>query len=203
MRILYLWLIAGSLGCMDTPADQQIQNKSNQSKEVISIPAISLVWGDTALKTVNGVLFYQEKPFSGFVNGYYANGIKKSLQSFYAGKEEGWLVTYYPNKKIDAKRYYHKGEKDSIHQGWWQNGKLRFEYHFKDGVYEGDFKEWYQSGKRLKWISYQAGKEVWGKGWRENGKAFMSFVVRDGRLYGQINPNLCYSLKKENGEFAQ
>ncbi len=203
MRILCLWLIAGSIGCMDAPADQQISIKEKETKVLTKIPAIHLVWGDSSLKVVNGVLIYQEKPFCGFVNGYYANGLKKSAQSFFDGKEEGWLITYYPNEKMDAKRYYHQGEKDSIHQGWWPNGKLRFEYHFKNGVYEGDFKEWYQSGNQLKWISYQDGKELWGKGWRENGKAYMSFVMRDGRLYGQINPNLCYSLKKENGEYVK
>lgn len=56
--------------------------------------------------------------------------------------------------------------------------------------------------KPLKYIVYQNGIAQTGKGWRENGKLYMSFVVRDGRLYGLINPNLCYSLKNERGEYV-
>ena len=116
--------------------------------------------------------------------------------------EEGVLTSFYENGMKDSRRFYHNGEKDSINQGWWINGNPRFEYHFKNGVYEGDFKEWYASGKLMKHIIYHNGKEQNGKGWRENGKVYMSFVMRDGRLYGLINPNLCYSLKNERGEYV-
>lgn len=41
-------------------------------------------------------------------------------------------------------------------------------------------------------------KEISGKGWRENGKLYISFVMKDGRRYGLFNANLFYSLVKEN-----
>jgi hypothetical protein len=31
----------------------------------------------------------------------------------------------------------------------------------------------------------------------------MSFEVRNGRLYGLVNPNLCYSLINERGEYVR
>lgn len=167
------------------------------------IPPIEVLSVDTALHMINGVWFYQQKPFSGTIKTYFTSGALKSTQSFYDGKDEGLLTSYYEHGTKDSERYYHNGEKDSINQGWWPNGKHRFEYHFKNGIYEGDFKEWYVSGKPLKHIIYHAGKEQSGKGWRENGKMYMSFVVKDGRLYGLINPNLCYSLKNERGEFVK
>ena len=175
--------------------------KSDPSKQ----SAVDLVVQstDTSLHLVNGVWYYHQQLFSGTIETYFSSGQLQSRQSFYDGKEDGWLSTYYPDGSKDTRRYYHHGEKDSINQGWWPNGNPQFEYHFKNGVYEGDFKEWYASGKPLKHIIYHNGKEQSGKGWRENGKPYMSFVMRDGRLYGLINPNLCYSLKKENGEFVK
>ncbi len=109
--------------------------------------------------------------------------------------------SFYENGNKEACRYYHAGEKDSVHRGWWLNGQPRFEYHFRKGEYNGDFKEWYASGKPYKHIIYASGKEQSGKGWRENGKFYMNFVMREGRLYGLVNPNLCYSLKNEKGEY--
>jgi len=169
----------------------------------IAIPDLTVKSGDTALFLNNGVWLYQQKPLTGFIETYFSSGSLKSRQSFYQGKEEGLFLSYYEDGSKDARRFYHKGEKDSINQGWWPNGNPRFEYHFKEGVYEGDFKEWYQSGKPLKQIVYHNGKEESGKGWRENGKIYMSFMVKEGRLYGLVNPNLCYSLKNERGEFVK
>jgi antitoxin component YwqK of YwqJK toxin-antitoxin module len=157
---------------------------------------------DTSLQLKNGVWYYKQTPFIGSIQSYDANGIVRGTQTIYQGKEEGTSISYYENGKIDAIRFYHQGEKDSVNAGWWMNGNPRFEYHFKAGIYEGDFKEWYENGKPAKHIVYQGGKEVSGKGWRMNGKVYMSFVMRDGRLYGLVNPNLCYSLKNERGEYV-
>jgi antitoxin component YwqK of YwqJK toxin-antitoxin module len=167
----------------------------------VSIPSLIVNSTDTSLQLINGIWFYRHKLFSGTMETYFVPGVIKARQTFYHGKDEGLLCTFYENGNKDAERFYHNGEKDSTNKGWWINGNPRFEYHFKNGVYEGDFKEWYVSGKPLKHIIYQDGKEQSGKGWRENGKVYMSFVTRDGRLYGLNNPNLCYSLKNERGEF--
>ena len=184
--------------------DHDIIHASVQdSKNVVPIvPAVTVRSADTALQLINGTWFYHQQPFSGTIETNFPSGALKAKQSFYNGKEEGLLSTYYENGKIDSRRYYHNGEKDSVNAGWWINGNPRYEYHFKNGVYEGNFKEWYLSGKPLKHIIYHNGKEESGKGWRENGKVYMSFVTRDGRLYGLINPNLCYSLKNERGEYV-
>ena len=166
------------------------------------IPGLAVRSTDTSLQLINGVLYYQHRLFSGNHETYFPSGALQARQSFYQGKEEGLLNIFYENGNKDALRFYHDGEKDSIHMGWWINGNPRFEYHFKNGIYEGDYKEWYISGNPMKHIVYHDGKEQSGKGWRENGKVYMSFVMRDGRLYGLINPNLCYSLKNERGEYV-
>lgn len=167
------------------------------------IPAITVDRSDTALHLENGVWLLHGQPFSGTMETWYTSGQIRLSQKFFRGKEEGLMQSYYENGNREAQRFYRNGEKDSVHRGWWLNGQLQYEYHYRNGEYEGDFKEWYPSGKAFKHIVYHMGKEQWGKGWRENGKPYMSFVMRDGRLYGLINPNLCYSLKNERGEYVE
>jgi antitoxin component YwqK of YwqJK toxin-antitoxin module len=199
----YLAILFVVYACHSAKQDKPSVAEKITDTVSITIPNITVRTTDTSLVLNNGIWFYHQQPFTGFIETYYVSGSLKSRQSFYNGKDEGLVLSYYEDGSKDARRFYHNGEKDSINQGWWPNGNRRFEYHFNNGVYEGDFKEWYQSGKPLKHIVYHDGKEQSGKGWRENGKIYMSFVVKEGRLYGLVNPNLCYSLKNERGEFVE
>jgi hypothetical protein len=47
-------------------------------------------------------------------------------------------------------------------------------------------------------LVYDHGKEISGKGWRENGELYMNYQIKNGRRYGLANANLCYSLSNEN-----
>ena len=191
------------IGCRETERKIPKVNTSIKSFSPIVIPNFIVLFSDTALHLINGDWYYRDQLFTGTMKTFFTSGTIKSIQNFYHGKEEGMLSTFYETGKPDTKRYYHLGEKDSTNSGWWQNGNPRFEYHFKNGIYEGDFKEWYANGKHLKHIVFHKGIEQSGKGWRENGKIYMSFVMRDGRLYGLVNPNLCYTLINERGEFRE
>ena len=202
MRKYFFIITAFGFVCACHNSNTHSPSDVSISRPSLIIPPIVVLSTDPALHLINGILFYQQKQFSGTVETFYSPGRLKAKQSFYHGLEEGLSLTYYENGNKDSRRFYHAGEKDNINQGWWINGNPRYEYHFKNGVYEGDFKEWYINGKPLKHIIYHDGKEQSGTGWRENGKVYMSFVMKDGRLYGLINPNLCYSLKNERGEFV-
>jgi hypothetical protein len=188
---------------MFTACQQQLPKQAEKERRAtaISIPLLVVPITDTSLQLKNGKRYFKGKAFSGTMEAYYPGGQLKLRQSFFDGLEEGFCETYYQSGRQDARRYYHLGEKDSIHKGWWENGHLRFEYHFKKGQYAGDFKEWYEGGQMLKHIIYVNGAEIAGKGWRANGKPYMSFVRKNGRVYGLVNPNLCYSLKNERGEY--
>lgn len=191
------------ISCRENERRIPIIGKSRNAFSPIVIPNFQVRSSDSALHLINGVWYYHHQLFSGTMKSFYSSNKIKAIQRFYMGKEEGLLTTFYETGKLDSKRYYHLGEKDSINSGWWPNGTPRFEYRFRNGMYDGDFKEWYVSGKPLKHIVFQDGNEMRGKGWRENGKVYMSFEMRDGRLYGVVNPNLCYSLKNEKGEFRE
>ena len=200
MRIAIIILIFLFYSCHNKDA-AGIAKQTQQSLKNISSVLISST--DSSLHFINGSWYYRDSLFSGSIETRYSNGQLKSLQTFFSGKEEGWSYSFYPNGKKESQRFYVLGEKDSIHLGWWNNGNRRFEYHFNKGNYDGDYKEWYVSGKPLKYIVYKNGEEVYGKGWRENGKLFMNYVMKDKRRYGLMNSQLCYSLKNEKGEFVR
>ena len=153
---------------------------------------------DSNLHLVNGTLYYAGKLFNGTLSEKYPGGQTKSRFAYRYGRQDGLSETFYEDGKPESKRWYARGEKDSVHSGWWPNGHVKYEYHFDKGNYEGWFSEWYQSGSLVQQVLYKNGKEVCGKGWRENGKLYMSFVMKNNRRYGLFNANLCYSLTKES-----
>lgn len=159
----------------------------------------SVFISDTCLKMTNGQWFYKNNQlFNGELKENWPNGNLKNIQQIRNGKQQGLSETFYANGSKESVRWYLNGEKDSVHTGWWENGNKKFEYHFKHAVYDGLFSEWYQNGSMLQQLMYTNGKEMWGKGWRENGKLYMNYTMKDGRRYGLYNSNLCYGLKDEN-----
>ncbi len=194
--VIYFLIISAC----NLPALDDVQTETETV--AVTIPGGMVRATDSLLRLENGVWYYRSQPFSGTIVSFFESGQIKTTQSFYKGIEEGAYAGFYPDGSKEAWRWYHKGEKDSVHRGWWPNGNLRFEYHFDNGNYQGDYKEWYASGAALKHIVYANGKELSGRGWRANGRIYMSFEVRNGRMYGLINPNLCYSLKDEKGAFS-
>lgn len=167
------------------------------------IPAIGISADDPQLHLENGNWYYADTLFSGHVHAFYQNGHMQRMQSYYQGKEEGLLLTWFQDGQKESERYFVAGEKDGQHKGWWENGQPRFEYQFKNGVYDGDFKEWFSSGAVFKHIEYKEGVEIRGKGWRENGKLYMSYEVKGARRYGLLNAQPCYTLKNEKGQYIE
>lgn len=161
--------------------------------------SISLDSNDRQLNQMGKYLLYQAKPFDGLVKETYANGNPRSQAQYKDGMLEGRSLSWYEDGTKESERYYEQGEKDGLHLGWWPNGKIRFEYQFKAGLYHGTFKEWYENGKPLHVFGYHHGNEVRALGWRDNGKTYINFVVRNGKKYGLTNARLCYSLKDEQG----
>lgn len=156
---------------------------------------------DPSVHFKNGYWYFRNELFTGTITEHFKDNTIHHRTAYVNGKENGWKNTFYPGGLLSEKRYYTNGEKDKVHTGWWQNGNKRFEYHFANGIYHGDHKEWYQNGQLLKHIHYTNGMDDWGKGWRESGKPYMNYVMKDGRRYGIVNSNLCYTVKKGKGEY--
>lgn len=199
MRNLIIILSLFIIGCKFNAGNSSVI----QQQSAISIPNKKIVQQDSLLRFVNGIYYYNNQLFSGTIENYFPTHQLLSSQTFYNGKEEGWLKTFYPDGKKETERYFHNRDKDSVHKGWWQNGNLKFEHHYLSGNYNGLYRDWYESGKLLKEIVYVNGVDSIGNGWRENGKSFMSYIRKNGRRYGSLNAQPCYSLKNEKGEFIK
>lgn len=195
--VVYMILVIVVFACNTNEKSLKKENK------ISALPTDTVVLTTQNSNFANGILMVRNKPFSGVAVTHFDSSKQiASIQSFFNGKEEGWLYTFYANGKKESQRYFVNGEKDSVHTGWWDNGNIRFEYHFKKGNYDGLFKEWYQySGKLLKEIVYENGNDISGKGWRENGKLYMNFVNKNGRRYGLQNAQPCYSIKDGRGVY--
>lgn len=198
MRIIFFICTITIFSCSNP-----VEKESDKALQPITISNKSILSTDGLLRLENGIYKYKNQLFSGFIQTNYPTGKTQSIQSFYNGKDEGWANAFFESGNKQSSRFYHLGEKDSVHTGWWNNGNIRFIYHFKNGMYNGDFKEFYVDGKPLKQIFYINGKDSCGQGWRENGKPFMNYVTRDGRRFGLMNTQLCYSLKKEQGKYIK
>jgi antitoxin component YwqK of YwqJK toxin-antitoxin module len=194
--VLFLLLLAGC-----NAGDKTIYIPAFDKK--VTVIQRTLIAGDVHLSYKKGCCYYADSLFSGVITEFYPNRKMKSLTRFFQGRQEGWTSTWYPNGIKESLRFYQKGEKEGVHYGWWDNGNLKFTYRFSHGNYDGDYKEWYADHQIFKQVTYKNGSDQEGKGWRNNGKLFMNYKVRNNRRFGLLNAELCYALNKEKAVYLK
>ncbi len=154
------------------------------------------------LRMRNGILFYDEKPYSGVLTETHATGQLQAKTEYARGLQHGTSWRWYEDGNLLWQREYRNGKKHGEHKGWWPNGAQKFVYHFAEGEHEGEASEWYAHGQIAQRNQYQHGKEVGlQQAWRENGKLYTNYVAKNGKRYGLFNARLCYTVK--NGEAQQ
>lgn len=145
------------------------------------------------LQLDNGIMLYNQKPYSGNIKDYYNNGNLKSDIEYVNGRKHGIEKQWFLNSKLAIERHYTKGIKTGIHKGWWENGTQKFEYYFNTkGMYNGIHKEWYTSGQIYRDFNYINGQEV-GKQrlYKNNGKIKANYEVVNGERFGLIGLKKC------------
>ncbi len=160
---------------------------------------LTLAANDSQLHLCNGVLLYNEQPFSGVLSDTYDNGRLKTKTEYYRGRQHGTSWRWYEDGRLLWERQYQNGKKHGEHKGWWPNGARKFVYHFANGEHEGEARDWHPSGQLAQLQRYEQGQEAGlQQAWRENGKLYVNYVVKNGKRYGLVNSRLCYTVK--NGE---
>lgn len=157
---------------------------------------------DENLRLVNGVLIYNETPFSGVLLEHFTTETIKSRTEYLEGKKNGRVQRWYKDGSKLSERFYAEGFKVGIHKSWWPSGILKFEYHFNDkGEFHGVVKEWYQSGKLFQDFNYNEGKEE-GKQrmWKPDGSIKANYEVINGERYGLIGLKKCYTVTVNSNE---
>lgn len=151
---------------------------------------------DKNLLLSNGVLLYNNIPFTGKIAHYDAVNQTHNISEYVLGSKEGIEIKKYKNNQIAEERFYKKGLKIGVHRGFWRDGKLKFEYHYNtNGMYHGSFREWYSNGQMVKDFNYRKGKENGSqKMWRYDGKIRANYVVKDGERFGLIGLKKCYTI---------
>jgi len=161
---------------------------------VIEIPRIEIEKSDPLLSTnQQGLMYYKDQPFSGFVFVKHPNSILKSKNGYFDGMHEGKSLTYFDNGKLASERSYKSGKKHGVHKGWYLDGQLRFEYIFINGKSEGNHKVWYEDGSLFKDFNFKNGRAFGSqKVWRKDGKIRANYVIREnGKKYGLSGLRRC------------
>lgn len=151
---------------------------------------------NTNLILDNGVLLYNDKPFSGKLVSYFNNNQLQFQTQYVNGKKEGTEQHWFNNGSLAQERFYTKGKKTGIHRGFWNNGNLKFVYHFNNkGAYNGSVKEWFKQGQLYKAFNYTNGKEN-GKQrlWEIDGSVRANYEVVNGERFGLIGLKKCYTV---------
>ena len=154
------------------------------------------------LELVNGVLYYQGRPFDGLLVSKYGDASLKMKVQYAAGRKDGYEKQWYGNGQLSQLRWYSKGLKIEIHSGWWEDGTLKFIYQFNDkGQYDGNRKEWYRNGNLMLDFNYSNGKEVGSQRmWTDIGKIRANYVVKNGERFGLIGLKKCYNVNIDSNE---
>jgi antitoxin component YwqK of YwqJK toxin-antitoxin module len=163
--------------------------------------AIYLDENDAALTHREGMVYYKDKPYNGWLFSLHAPGDTVMLVAMKHGKEEGVKRTWYPGGKISEERFYVQGKKEGMHKGWYPSGKLRFEYHFSNDEHQGEAKEWYEDGKRYRSFHYNNGSEEGLQQlWWPDGRVRANYVAKNGEQYGLIGRKLCKNTMGANAK---
>lgn len=182
--------------CQKTANDQemlvsQVDEKINPNNLIVQRNLLQK-------KPNQGLVFYQDQPFSGTSIQHYPNQVKGVLIQYHKGKKQGLFQKWFPNRDLSFEAHYVNGKQDGITKSWWKNKQLRSESFFKNGVGEGTQKQWYKSGQLFKAIHLVNGKEEGlQQAWRENGKVYNNYEAKNGRIFGLKRANLCYQLEDE------
>jgi hypothetical protein len=195
-KLAFLIVCVFTFGCTEHP--KQFLVKHPQKVDVSQVPNITVLENNDNLKLLNGVYYFGNKPYSGYIhNNYYSDKIKL-IASYLKGKQHGITKTFFANGKLETERNYKDGLSYGRHLGYWENGNIKFDFMYLDDKREGKHKQWYESGMHYFELTFADDKEFgMQKAWRENGKLFMNYEVKNGLRYGLQKAGLCYTLKNE------
>lgn len=182
---LVLW------SCGSAPTQTQIAK--------VAIPEVWVTESNHSFTYNQGVLYYQQKPFSGWQYVVYANGDTAKIVPFYEGREEGYAKSWYSNQMLAEQRLYRKGKKEGTHQAWWENGQPKFVYQFSNDEHEGVQQAWAATGILIQQFHYLKGyEEGQQQAWFDDGSLKSNYVIKNGRRFGLPGVKNCVSPMENN-----
>ena len=167
------------------------------------IPDNLVELADTNLSERQGILYYTQKPFSGFVFDSYSSKKLAFKNGYLNGKLEGIQEKWYSDGTKMEIRFYHANQKVGRHTGWWENKKIRFEYFIENDIPIKMHREWYPNGQLYSLSTYNIKGQPEGtqQMWFETGQIKANYVIKDGRRFGFLGAKGCMGEgeKKQTG----
>lgn len=111
----------------------------------------------------------------------YLNGKKHGVETIFYSSEKPVRETHYKNGKrngsckewaedfLITEETYINGEKNGICKIWYPNGQLRNEMNYENDIGHGLCKRWYPNGQLKSETTYNYGKKIHSKIWKEDG----------------------------------
>lgn len=156
-------------------------------------PKVEFNIAGLAVKNENGVIFFQDKPFTGKLYAL-SNQDTVFIREYTLGLEDGLHKLWFNQKQVSEIRYYQAGKKTGLHTGYWENGQKKYEYSFVNDLYAGTQYEWYPTGQVFSKKAYKEGHENGlQQVWTPDGKLKSNYEARNGRNYGNIGKKNCLS----------
>ena len=172
--------------------------KDVASSAQIGMSEVLILKSKLVFKQNIGLVYYQDKPFSGVSVLYYTNGKKAETVDYINGEKEGAFKNWFQDGLLSFEAFYSKGKLNGISRSWWSNSNLRSESIFVNGIANGIQKQWYVSGEKFKQMTIVNGKEEgMQQAWRRNGKIYNNYEAKNGRIFGLKRANLCFQLEEE------
>lgn len=191
---LFVLAIVAFLGC-NSSGNNAKQEELHLSPVAVEkpVPQDALIFDKSA-----GIVYYDNRPFTGVAITRYANGLLASSMEFVEGKRQGKYKKFFADGELSYEANYANGKLHGTSKTWWKNGNLRTMSNFVNGVADGVQLQYYKSGALFKKINLVMGKEEGlQQSWRENGKLYNNYEARNGRIFGLKRSKLCFKLDDE------
>lgn len=190
------------LSCNKTKKEEVV-SPSSLIVDISKIPCYVISSENKKLKLVNGIVYLNNKVFSGFVKESYNPNQVKSIFCFLNGRQHGETKTFFLNGKLKESRTYKEGKSYGRQYGYWENGHQKFDFIYINDKREGLQKQWYESGGQYAFLNFKNDQEEgMQKAWRENGKPYINYQAKEGHRYGLQKSNLCYTLRDQKIKFS-
>jgi antitoxin component YwqK of YwqJK toxin-antitoxin module len=135
-----LCAVALLAGCAKEKKDPDVVDAP---KVVVETPKV--VVDDEKLKERDGLMCFEEKPFTGVGVSKYPKGQKLSEYTYQDGLMHGLQTEWRENGQKQWEVTSKDGNKDGLETGWHENGQKRFEATWKDDE-EISYKKWDKDG---------------------------------------------------------
>jgi antitoxin component YwqK of YwqJK toxin-antitoxin module len=162
---------------------------------------------DEYIKTIDGIIYYNGKPYTGVFYRNYENGKLNYKTNWKDGKRDGPYENYYEDGQLNFKANYKDGKLDGLWEKYYEDGQLEWKINYKDGKRDGLKEEYYENGKLHMKENYKADfNDGLFEYYYENGMLKQKVNWKDGKLDGLSetyyeNGQLAYKYLFENNVF--